>query len=611
MSNITSGVNHDFSLFMDLKVGPSSTGILFNSYWPEVTPGYFTAGNTIHNNADYLFARENRVITDSVSGLFTLDSPISRTQGPILAAWCPNSVSGQVYTQNVGTSGWVSRDSNFIELIYSVCRNRLIHPILNFTLVSSTTYDLYSYTVSGEAEGFGPISPALMYKVEDKSEEWQNYKFLPDFIEGAIPGMKTWCPSGNTLYVKVPVGASAPTGLSVSYISGQASLDVEEYGLTTIAGVPISVGTKDRIDNVEIQLAYGGALASGSIVASGSVTFPRYVNSLGLPENTPVIIRYRPTGVYGTTIGTVSGVRGVIVAGNLSSSGKAVFRFDKGIIGEKHSPGSVRPDMATISPVASFPGFYLGVAPNHYLHSLTKETVLNNGNAPSFSKVFAWASHTNLTTLNAPIAIRCLVIGQDDVPVPFTNIYVDYPVQVTGSSVVTTNLNGEVNFQIYKKSTSAGVVQILLSIQSSGNVIDVFTLNLNLQPLVSNWREKFMVGKVHISELSDLPKSAVSNRRQLSIYRTLADGSPSPYHMNTVTIFCKKGRLFSTYNNNIVLLSSNSGSQISLKKSANQSSKFDEPIYIEYESADFGNKDIITVVWESDSLSPAYGTYQL
>lgn len=614
----TSGVDHDRSLFLNLSYGPvTASGNISEtlSYWPELVPGYFTAGTTIHSNTDFLFAREARAITPDVTGINTLNIELPKDTGPILSSWCPTSVSGSIYSTAMAATGYVSRDLNFKELIYSTCRQRYWHSAtslggwsLHSTLPS---FSLYTVTIPGESNGFGPIHNPLVFDVRNPSDKWVDFTSVTDLVDGGLVGGRQWACSGTTVFIKTATTNTPPSNLYLSWISGQASLDQEEFAYTTSLGIPIKLGTKETISSVNIQV-----LSDSSFAVTGSTcpiysSFPRYVDKLQLDSNVPVVVRYSPTGVYGTTLG----VTGAVVSMSLPSSGVAVFRYEAGTKQEKHTAGLYNRDYCVISSTNTLPGFFLGVTPNHPLHSTIRKTILNNGNVPAGSKLLSWASPIDLYPTTAPSTVRVLVIGQDDLPIPRARVYVETSSFLTVNyTQVLTNLNGEATIEVSNLGSYVGPQTLSLYIATSGSiVVDRSEIIFNLKfPDPLSLSDNYKAGSVVIYKSPDSAKSAVKNRTQFYIYRTLADGIPSPYSNNQLTITCKQGVLYNPYNNGTILIGNSGGKSIILQKPLNDLESFDSPLYFEYENTSGFSDDIITAVWSSPNLLPnSYGVYRI
>lgn len=614
----TSGVDHDRSLFLNLSYGPVTTSGNISetlSYWPELVPGYFTAGLTIHNNTDYLFAREARAITPDVTGVNTLSIDLPKDTGPILASWCPTSVSGSVYSTAMAATGYVSRDFNFKELIYGTCRQRYWHSVtslggwsLHSTLPS---YRVYTATIPGETNGFGPIHYPLVFDVRDPSDKWVDFTSVNDLIDGGLVGGRQWACSGTTVYVKTSTTNTPPSNLYISWISGQASLDQEEFGFTTDLGVPLKLGTKESIGSVNIQvLSDISVAATGSTVAVYS-SFPRYANKQQLDSGVAVVVRYSPTGVFGTTIG----VTGAVVSFNFPSSGVGVFRYEAGSGQEKHTAGLWNRDYSVISSTNTLPGFFLGVVPKHALHSTTKSTILSGGNVPAGSKLLSWASPIDLYPTTAPSTVRVLVIGQDDLPIPRAAVNVEPNLFLSvNHTQVLTNINGEATLEVSNLGSYVGPQTLSLYITTSGSiVVDRSEIDFNLKFANStSLSPSYYAGSVLIYKSPESAKSAVKNRTQFYIYRVLADGIPSPYSNYQLILTCKQGVLYNPYNNGTLLIGNSGGKSIVLQKPVNDTDSFDSPMYFEYENTSGFSDDIITAVWTSpDTLPSSYGVYRV
>lgn len=623
MANIEfSGVLGDSDLSLKLSPGPHPTngserGIYF---WPEVSPGYFRAGEfTIHNNIDYLFAREGRVTYGTVTGSSIPDKEISRLHGPTLAAFFPTTGSSGLINiaKSVAATGWVSRDPRWNELVHAPCRQRLYKLLTdqNSWVLLQTLSDnskIYSLTVGTEVNGFGTSFTPLLTRLTDDRHDWVFLGTKEDLISCGVAGAREWArgTSGNFI-VRCSQSQTPPTGLVGCWIAGQASLDWEELAITTSEGVPLSVGTKHSIGSVELQFPKGGVFVTGATVASFT-TFPRMATVTGsLEANQEVVVRYKPTGVYGTSLGS----SGVIVACNVPVSSVICIRYEESSPEELFSAGRLIRNSEEVSnalsPLTSSPGFFIGLAPGHSMHSSYSGSGTVYGEALSNSRILAWANPYILYKKTGPSKLKLLVLGGDGIPVPGVSI------SLTGSSyltatpaTLTTNLAGEAFSEITRSLSATGTPSITATVYNGSTVMDRQTISFVMgnDPSEEDWVKKLLSGKVYIDLLPDKAKSGFSRRRQLAVWRTQADGIPSHFSNLDLNISCKEGRLFSNINENYIS-NPQGGKELTITPViGSDTSWWDKPIILEYEPSSTGERDVIRAEWSGGSYPNAYGS---
>ena len=604
MSNLT-GVLAPDALKTLLTLGPAITSPLTSAsggwdsrLWPQIDPGWFRSGaSTVIDGHDYLFAREGRVTFGPFINEAVCSTIIPRRHGPTIALWTGTTASVTAFA----ASGQPSLDLSWKALVYGACRYRFLHQCSGWVSAAS---GLYKLVIPDEIDGVGYLCPPLPRKLRDSQTYWDFLGSPEDLVTYGIPGARQWAKdSSGQVFVLPSSGQTPSSGMCVSWIAGQTTLDWEEMALTDSSG-NVSLGCPTRLGVGGLTLQYvTSSSATGGIIADPTSLPLKASITGGLRPRVAVVVRYKPQGIYALS---PSG-DGAVVAARLPSSGQVMVRFEESTPAEPFAAGRPAGGPLALYPPSTPPGFIYAVTPG---------TPTPQSQPKAASYLDLWAHPQKLFPTRGPWSLaRVVVRGADNLPSANITVSVsgDAALSLSATTLVTGE-DGQAFFRVKYNGATGSASGTATITAFHGALTKTITLTLAAYPSNAEWVRRLRSGQVSIAEIPGVRPRSGSSRKSIALWRVQEDGQPSPFSDMPLTISCKKGKLFV---DPLTLADAQpaggGGKSITLtpRKSSNPD-WFDGPLLIEYESTGLGEKDVIYARWEGDDIPlPAGGTYAL